>query len=114
MPGGPGGPWISRDDDKDKTTTHEVDHWFGLFQIFGGYSCTGNGDFIDDTPAILEASVGCPKGADSCPDQPGLDPIHNYMDYSIHDCISEFTPWQEERTYRSLKNLRKGRRFPLT
>ncbi|EWZ79867.1 hypothetical protein FOWG_16029 [Fusarium oxysporum f. sp. lycopersici MN25] len=114
MPGGPGVPWISRDDDKDKTTTHEVGHWFGLFQTFGGYSCTGDGDFIDDTPAILEASVGCPKGADSCPDRPGLDPIHNYMDYSSHDCINEFTPLQEERMYRSFKTLRKGRKFPQT
>ncbi|KAJ0132657.1 Uncharacterized protein HZ326_24256 [Fusarium oxysporum f. sp. albedinis] len=45
---------------------------------------------------------------------PGLDTIHNYMDYSSHDCINEFTPLQEERMYRSFKTLRKGRRFPQT
>ncbi|KAF4460336.1 metalloprotease 1 [Fusarium albosuccineum] len=111
MPGGPGVPWISKDDNKGKTATHEVGHWFGLFHVFDGFSCTGDGDFIDDTPAMLTASVGCPVGADSCPDQPGLDPIHNYMDYSSHDCLYEFTPLQEERMYRSFETLRKGRKF---
>ncbi|KAL6360586.1 hypothetical protein LRP88_06292 [Fusarium phalaenopsidis] len=84
-PGGPGVPWISTEDNKGKTATHEVGHWLGLFHVFDGFSCTGDGDFIDDTPATLSATVGCPVGQDSCPDQPGLDPIHNYMDYSSHD-----------------------------
>ncbi|RSM18329.1 hypothetical protein CDV31_002848 [Fusarium ambrosium] len=113
MPGGPGVPWISTEDNKGKTATHEVGHWFGLFHVFDGFSCTGDGDFIDDTPATLSATVGCPVGQDSCPDQPGLDPIHNYMDYSSHDCLHEFTPLQEERMYRSFETLRKGRKFDL-
>lgn len=44
--------------------------------------CSGSGDSIGDTPAQASASTGCPEGRDSCAGG-GLDPIHNYMDYSF-------------------------------
>ncbi|KAF4976738.1 hypothetical protein FDECE_18440, partial [Fusarium decemcellulare] len=61
-----------------KTTTHEVGHWFGLYHTFYG-GCTF-GDGINDTPAQGEPGspeFGCDKPRDTCPDQPGNDPMFN-------------------------------------
>jgi hypothetical protein len=44
----------------------------------------------------MKQGTGCPGGKDTCSD-PGLDPIHNYMDYSFDSCYSELTQGQAQR-----------------
>lgn len=79
------------------TVVHEVGHWLGLLHTFDGGCGGGPGDLIDDTPKQAEPTTGCPEGKDSCPDDPGNDPIHNYMDYSYDECYTQFTLDQRER-----------------
>ncbi|MGH3073219.1 MAG: M43 family zinc metalloprotease, partial [Gaiellaceae bacterium] len=78
-----------------ETATHEAGHWLNLAHTFEG-GCNHWGDHVDDTPPMLVPTSGCPAGKDTCP-EPGLDPIHNYMDYSFDSCYTEFTDGQAER-----------------
>ena len=81
--------------DQGETATHEAGHWLNLAHTFEG-GCNNWGDHVDDTPAELTPTSGCPAGKDTCT-EPGLDPIHNYMDYSYDSCYTEFTPLQALR-----------------
>ena len=92
------------------TAVHETGHWLGLLHTFEGYACTGDGDFIDDTPFESVSTNGCPDkpAKDSCPSQTGVDPIHNYMDYSTDACYEAFTPGQVARIASMWTQFRAG------
>ena len=81
--------------DQGETATHEAGHWLNLAHTFEG-ACNHWGDHVADTPPEATPTSGCPAGKDTC-SEPGLDPIHNYMDYSYDTCYTQFTAGQAAR-----------------
>lgn len=90
--------------DLGKTVTHEAGHWLNLHHTFNG-GCNNWGDYVEDTPPQKIATFGCPEGQDSCK-EPGLDPIHNYMDYSFDSCYNQYTAGQALRMQDAWLNWR--------
>lgn len=93
-----------------KTAVHETGHWLGLLHTFEGYSCSGNGDFVADTPAESQSTDGCPTSPwkNTCKSRVGVDPIHNYMDYSTDACYERFTAGQQGRIHSLWGQYRQG------
>ena len=89
----PGGPITNYG--TGKTLVHEAGHWAGLYHVFQG-GCSGNGDYVDDTPPQSTVTRGCPSSQDSCPGG-GVDSIHSHMDYSYESCRTLFTNGQIAR-----------------
>ncbi len=101
LPGGDAEPY-----NLGHTATHEVGHWAGLYHTFAG-GCSAASDGVEDTPRQRRSTSGCPSPApDTCPLDPGLDPVHNYMDYSDDACMTEFTAGQFDRARAMLAAFR--------
>lgn len=85
---------------------HEAGHYLGLYHTFEGLSCSGLGDYVQDTPIHNAPNYGCPSSSDQCPSESGLDPIHNFMNYTDDSCMHEFTPGQMERCYAQVSEFK--------
>lgn len=101
MPGGTVAPYNEGD-----TLTHEVGHWLMLEHTFAG-ACSASGDGVADTPREAYPQFSCDETADSC-STPGLDPVHNFMDYTEDFCMDEFTPGQAARMSDAWQAFRAG------
>ncbi|MBT8218980.1 MAG: hypothetical protein KJP00_04115 [Bacteroidia bacterium] len=83
----------------DKTLTHEIGHYLGLYHTFNGSSCNAD-DGLSDTPNMdgptsnYDFNLSCgnamyPVGPNSCDDE---HMYINYMDYMNDDnCSTSFT-----------------------
>ena len=100
MPGGTAGKYALGD-----TLTHEVGHWLMLEHTFKRAARRPVTSW--PTPRARPSAVQLPEGADTCT-APGLDPIHNFMDYTQDSCMNMFTPGQVERMNDAWVNFRLG------
>ena len=72
---------------------HEIGHYLGLCHTWD--SCTGDGDYVDDTPMHADPNTQCPIGSNQCGGPE--DPINNFMNQTSDACRTGFTAGQNLR-----------------
>ena len=101
---------VNLDHDRINSTwvvTHEVGHHLGLPHTFQG-DCSEPNDGIDDTPQHNESGLwSCNPSQDTCPSDPGNDPVTNYMNYSGY-CQTEYSPGQHDWQHYVIENYHSG------
>ena len=87
---------------------HNLPSSIRLFHTFSGGCSQQFGDRVNDTAPQKEANYGCEPELeiDTCVDDPGLDPIHNFLDYSDDVCMYHFTEGQAVRMREMLETYR--------
>jgi hypothetical protein len=100
------------------TGAHELGHAFNLYHTFEGdnggntcppdSACSVQGDFVCDTPPHMRSVSNCNStGTNSCDGgSSNVLYVHNYMDYSIDVCQSEFTAGQKARVISTITTIR--------
>ena len=103
LPGGTAYPYNAGD-----TATHEVGHYLGLSHTFLN-GCSATNDNVADTPQENDGNniYNC-NNTDTCPNDPGMDPVHNYMTYTDDACLNQFTDGQGERMENMIATYRPG------
>ena len=103
LPGGTAYPYNAGD-----TATHEVGHYLGLDHTFRN-GCSVNNDYVDDTPQENDGNniYSC-NNTDTCPNDPGMDPVHNFMTYTDDACLNQFTDGQGARMENMIATYRPG------
>lgn len=94
--------------DLNKSLTHELGHYLGLYHTFRLTSdcdpesnCGAQGDQVCDTPPTT-GSAGC--SAMNCPETM----VENYMDYAYDQCVNSFTEGQRSRMRNALLGYRES------
>jgi len=103
LPGGTSYPYNAGD-----SATHEVGHYLGLLHTFQG-GCSGSNDSVSDTPQEDDGNniYSC-NNSDTCPNDPGLDPVHNFMTYTDDACLNQFSNGQGDRMDDMVETYRPG------